>query len=196
MHLKHEVVATFLGIQVYVDKNMVDDSIRPKHVPTRVHSFSSSMSRDCAIMLPSEFHMLTFVVDDVNAVFIHTELCMDSLFIVQPMWNFMATVFGRDSVIHCVLYHDKANALVLGVFDATRLRGVDLSSESIIQRHIKVHEILHQNPHPDVYYHWLGYAQNCLENLHNPNNPFSAHQMLIFGPDCNKRVLANIDTSR
>ena len=196
MHLKHEVVAMFLGVQVHVDHNVVKENVRPTQVPGRVSSYSAAADNHLAIMLPSEFHMLTFVVDNGNSVFVHTELCADSLFLVQAQWRFIANVFGSDSVVHGLLYHDKANVPVLGIFDATRLRGVDLHTESLLERHMKIYTLMHEMPHPSIQYHWMGYAKHCHANVRNPNNPFSAHQILVFGQDDNQRVLAGIDTSR
>lgn len=195
MHLKHEVVAQILGIQVYVDLSVIDCSINPTRVPARVSSFSPELSGHCAIMLPSEHHMLTFIIDGLDSVFVHTDLCPDSLFTAQTKWNFLARMFGSDSVIHCVFYRDASNALALGVFDATRLSGVDLSAHEMLERHVKVHDIVHSSVSSELNYHWMGYARNCYEHIRSPEKPFHAHQMLVFTLDGNRRVLASLSIS-
>lgn len=192
MHLKHEVVAKFLGVQVYVDLSVLGLSFDSTNVPEKVQGFTSDLHDKPAIMLPSEFHMLTFVIDGLESVFVRTELCPDSLFTAQGQWNVLSRIFGADSVVHCMLYRDQVGKMVLAAFDVTRLKGVDLRSQDILQRHVQVHEILHRVKPVDVQYHWLGYARSCHESISDPHKPFTSHQMLVFNPDQNLRVLARI----
>ena len=189
MHLKQEVVADFLGVCVYLDPE-IWDALGVTHpvIPDRVQSFRPEHEGLGAITLPDEYHMLTFVVNGAGDVFVFTDMCRDFVFHCKPLWRGLGAVFGPNSVIHGVAYRGDARSgageLVLGVFDATHAGGEDLRGLPVLERHQRVHAQMHSSVHgvpARVFYHWLGYSQNCYACIEHA--PYTSHQMLVFAAD-------------
>jgi hypothetical protein len=196
MHLKQEVIANFFGVCVAVDPALsLARGLMHPTIPDRVRSLRLPEDYDrCAIVLPDEYHMLTFVTDVNGGSFVYSDMNGDYVFRCQATWVGVCAVFGVDSVVHGVAYRGdarhRAGELVLGVFDASRLNGVELSDRPILERHQCVHARMHAaGKLPDrVLYHWLGYAESCYRSVERA--PFESHQMLLFkdNGDC-ERVL-------
>lgn len=196
MHLKQEVVGTFFGVCVYVDPAMqLSQHFTHPTIEQRVQSYKPEHDSRFAVVLPDEHHLLTFIIDRGGGVFVFSGMATDFMFRCPALWAGIGTLFGPDSVVHGVAYRGDArhapDEMVLGVFDASRIRGEDLRGRAVLERHQRVHALMHAAGElpPRVHYHWLGYAPTCHANI--ASAPFTSHQMLVLNEDgVHERVLA------
>jgi hypothetical protein len=167
-------------------------------IPSRAHSNSASIPEDTlAMMLPEECHALTAVVDSREQVFFYTALRPEHLFLARPHWRVLGNIFPPNSIVHGVVYRNKRGVLVMGVFDASKLNGMDLHSMPQLDRHVLVHKTLHAaQPIPHIQYHWTGYKETCYKHICAADKPFECHQMLVFGAAGNMRVLGSLVIAR
>ena len=197
MSVAQAVSREFLGISVFIADDMTSGNFNHPSIPGRVQGVGSNAeSSEVAIVLPDEGATLTMCIDTIKGVYVYTELCPGQLFLAKGPWTCLADIFDPDSIVHGVAYYNRAGVMTLGVFDASRLAGKDLRGLEVLDRHVRVHEVLHRKPLPGlVQYHWAGFAHCCYAHITRDTNPFTAHQMLVLGSNgVNRRVLGPLLT--
>ena len=183
-----------LGIPARVEPAVLD-AVRRAHpvVPARQESFRDAAETTMAVALPDASMMLSLVVGADGAVLVYAG--GEDVFRAPGRLHGVAAALGADSIVHALAYTTPAGDVELGVFDAARLAGCDLSALPMLERHVQVHARLHAGPLPAVVrYHWAGFAGTCYHDLARAGKPFDAHQMLVFRPGGVVRVLGPLVT--
>jgi hypothetical protein len=125
-------------------------------------------------VMPRDALLVTLVVCENGATFVDTHEDTGTLHMARP--DFSLSGFVPDhSVIHALCYTNKKNKRMLGLFDASKIGGEDMTGLTPLQRHCSVFEMYHaaakdKSVPAHILYHGVYYQKACLEmrrdNLH------------------------------
>jgi hypothetical protein len=133
-----------------------------------------------AMLWPTEADLVTVFIEE-ECSFAQAP-SQSQLHVLQSQWHSIQSLIPTDSICHCVVYANKRGDLTMGVYDVVRLAGQDLTHESILERHARLHTMMQnmqQDPGP-VQVHWIGFENACINLLLCPNTllPFETHKVL------------------
>ena len=144
---------------------------RVSHTPVARETYSSDrpLPEDflAASVMPDNALLVTLLVTAGGATFVDTHQCEGVLFMARPRYQ-LRGVMTDDSVVHAFMYRDRGRHLRLGIFDANKLGGEDVSALAPLQRHCRVYEAYHAAAAAGfatayVLYHGVFYEHACLE---------------------------------
>jgi len=118
-------------------------------------------------LVPRDAEIVTLITTATETFVLFPEASGNSLFMVRPSFS-ARHIVGADSVAHGWLYRDRRQRTHVAVFDASRLKGVDLRAQSALQRHTSVHAQLNALPtNTSIHYHWSGHEEHCMRPFHH-----------------------------
>jgi len=118
-------------------------------------------------VMPRDALLVTLVVSEDGATFVDTHQELGALHMVRP--EFCLKGFVPDhSVLHALCYTDKKNKRLIGIFDANKIAGEDISQLSPLKRHRRVFELYHSAARAKwipshILYHGVYYQKACQE---------------------------------
>ena len=119
-----------------------------------------------ASVMPDNALLVTLLVTPCGATFVDTHQSEGVLFMARPRYQLRGVV-ADDSVVHAFMYRDRECQQRLGLFDANKLGGEDVSVLAPLDRHCRVFDAYHAaaaaGPRPaNVQYHGVFYEHACL----------------------------------
>lgn len=138
-------------------------------------------------MLPDDSLLVTLILFQDGRTFVDPHQSFGVLHMAKPMYSLKGMLPG-DSILHGFLYDDKHETKKLGLFDATKIGGVEIGHEDALQRHSMLFDILHSsdalnNLPCHIIYHGAFYENACLK-LDIDSLPFSTQSIMRL-PSCN-----------
>jgi len=124
-------------------------------------------------VMPEHAILVSLIVLEDGVTFVDTHERDGVLFMARPDFNLRGIV-PADSVVHGFMYSDRDGLALLGVFDANKIAGEDVTALAPLQRHCRVFDIFHSNNlkvPAHITYHGVFYEHACLE-LDCANLPF------------------------
>lgn len=117
-----------------------------------------------AMLLPKNADMYVVYTDSNSCLFVRSP-AYSGCFFLQERWEQLAPVLQQDSVCRAIVYRDKSQKLIMGVYDVLQLQGVAQTHLSVLQRHTVLHSLFANHILSDsscsVCAHWLG-EEGCL----------------------------------
>lgn len=175
-----------MGCELHLH-SMSSNPIYPPLTTPRVYDQANYqiLPDDKIVMIIPEGAIMVHVVNTGGLMYIQT--IVDG----HTQWNIGSgllyeTEFPPESSVQCVLYFDKENREILGVFDVIRLNGVELSHIGALQRHIQLRESMkeHTVKGIQVRFLWVGYEKDCLRAIRSPDSIAGLH----FNVKCIGRI--------
>ena len=119
-----------------------------------------------ASIVPEHAMLVTLVVTPDGATLVDTHQTDGVLYMARPRYQ-LRRVVRDDSVVHAFMYRDREGEPRLGVFDANKLAGEDVSALEPLQRHCRVFEAYHAAAAAyvlpaHVQYHGVFYEHSCV----------------------------------
>jgi hypothetical protein len=182
-------------------------------------------SHDACMLLPRDAEFFSLVVDKVGGVYVKPQGGGERIYCIQPQFAALSRLLPGDSACRAIAYPSEvagaaglagtAGALVLGVYDLTRLEGSDLHEQGVLERHALLHETVSLNfrqfeehaarvhaagprPcewNPHVRVHWVGWQEACVNVLQNSKDlPFQASHICRLDEDEYVKLLAPVRT--
>ena len=102
-------------------------------------------SKDACMLLPCDAEFFAIVVDRVGGVYIKPHGADEIIYRMQPQFASIARLLPGDSACLVIVYHCNSGKLHMGVYDLTRLSGVDLKAKTLLERHAILHETVSFN---------------------------------------------------
>jgi len=188
---------------------------------------------DACMLLPCDAEFFSLVVDKVGGVYVKPQGGGERIYCIQPQFAVLSRLLPGDSACRAIAYpsgvagaagsdpkgaHAAGNsgALVLGVYDITRLEGNDLHELGVLERHALLHETVSMNfrlyeehtarvqaagrrPcewNPHVRVHWVGWQEACVNVLQNSKDlPFQASFICRLDEEEYVKLLAPVRTN-
>ena len=113
-----------------------------------------------AMILPNEADF--YILHVQQNIIIAQSNASTNMYILHARWQALRALFPPGSICYCLVYRDKKNTLCMGIYDVLQIGAKTLHGESVIQRHIQLHEHLHGKQLPlDMKIHWVGFEKAC-----------------------------------
>ena len=131
-----------------------------------------------ACVLPEHSMLVSMLVCRNGATFVYTHEREGVLFTARPQYSLRGIV-PDDSVVHAFVYCDRDGRVLLGVFDANKIGGADVSTLAPLTRHCQVFDMYHaqRTAAELVVYHGVYYEHACLQ-LDSASLHFQASRIL------------------
>ena len=130
---------------------------------------SCAATRDCAAMLlPRGAEMFTIYIDKQGGHFVRgQEEKQDCCFyVLKERWCTLRNMLPADSTCRAIVYSLRCGRLVMGVYDVTRLAGVDKTSEPVFSRQEVLFNLWRTAaPASDIEHHWVGMEGSLFEHM-------------------------------
>jgi hypothetical protein len=171
-------------------------------------------SKDACMLLPCDAEFFAIVVDRVAGVYIKPHGADEIIYRMQPQFASLARLLPGDSACLVIVYHCNLGKLHMGVYDLTRLSGVDLKAKTLLERHAILHETVsfnfkqfqslrHQQgapPHSEweanVWVFWVGWQEACVNVVaHSTDLPFKPAYICRLDDDEYVKLLTPIKTA-
>jgi hypothetical protein len=135
-----------------------------------------------AMLLPRNSELFSIFTDERHGLFVQAQGCED-LFVLQARWAVLKLLLPANSSCLVVAYENKANVLMLGVFDVLRVEGVDRSAVSVFDRQAELFSLFQKAPKlQDIEQHWVGLEHALVSYMQIPEHvrslPFEVDHML------------------
>jgi len=135
------------GARVTINVGMPWSSVRYPHVsqtPIRREAYDSArpVPEDffAASVVPEDALLVTLLVTAEGATFVDTHQKEGVLFMARPRYQ-LRSIVSPDTIVHGFMYADRMKQPRLGLFDANRVGGEDLSTLAPLLRHQRVYEM-------------------------------------------------------
>lgn len=135
------------GARVTINVGMPWSSVRYPHVsqtPIRREAYDSArpVPEDffAASVVPEDALLVTLLVTAEGATFVDTHQKEGVLFMARPRYQ-LRSIVSPDTIVHGFMYADRMKQPRLGLFDANRVGGEDLSTLAPLLRHQRVFEM-------------------------------------------------------
>ena len=135
------------GARVTINVEMPWSCVRYPHVsqtPIRREAYDSArpVPEDffAASVVPDAAMLVTLLVTAEGATFVDTHQKEGVLFMVRPRYQ-LRSIVPPDTIVHGFMYADRNLEPRLGLFDANRMDGEDLSALAPLIRHQRVFEM-------------------------------------------------------
>lgn len=144
---------------------------------------SAASSHFAAMLLPRAADLYVVFSDSNLGMFVRSP-GYAGCFFLQKQWAQLSQVLPKDSVCRVTVYRNKADRLVLGVYDVLRLEGIDQLHLPVVERHKAVHQLFKKLSVTldGVMPHWVGEEGCLLEHMRKPEFcntlPFDIDNML------------------
>lgn len=135
-------------------------------------------------VMPEHALLVSLLVLEGGVTFVDTHQRDGELFMARPDFSLRGIV-PDDSVVHAFIYSDRDGHTLLGVFDANKIAGEDVTALAPLQRHCRVFDLFHVVAGlapAHIAYHGVFYEHACLE-LDCTNLPFRPESVLRL-PHC------------
>jgi len=197
-------VVVYSGISVFAH---LDEMPR---IQSGITTHSKSNVSNIAFLNPENSEIYQISYCDSQQVFIRHISDKNAVFLLHPKFYLLSALLPKRSTVMCICWRNNADdQLNLGLYDLLKLDGTCLRHLPILQRHIKLHEVIsvnhncvkneeryiEQQNHAKYFVHWIGYENACIETfLHARNNlQFKPSCILRLEDDCYEKVLLPID---
>lgn len=190
-------VLVYSGISIFAH---LDDM---PSIETSITTHSMANDSCIALIHPENSEIYQIFYCHSQQVFIRHISDKNAVFLLHPKFYLLSALIPNNSTVMCICWRNNVNdQLNLGLYDLLRLDGTCMKHLSILQRHIKLHEVIsvnhdlvknderyiEQQNHAKYFVHWIGYEKACIETfLHARHN-------LQFKPSCILRL--DTDTDR
>jgi hypothetical protein len=168
----HSHALHVLGVQVLLkmDGLVLLEETLPKVPRCEAGRYTSSAAtRECAAMLlPRGAEMFTIYIDKHGGHYVRgVEGEQDcSFFVLKERWCTLRNVLPADSTCRAIVYSLRCGRLVMGVYDVTRLAGVDKTSEPVFSRQEVLFNLWRTAaPASDIEHHWVGMEGSLFEHM-------------------------------
>ena len=188
-------------------------------------------AHEACMLLPCDAEFFSLVVDKVGGVYVKPQGGGERIYCIQPQFAALSRLLPGNSACRAIAYPSEvvgaagaagaagtsgtSGALVLGVYDLTRLEGNDLHERGVLERHALLHETVSLNfrhfeehaarvhaagPRPCEWYshvrvHWVGWQDACVNALENSKDlPFKASHICRLDEDEYVKLLAPVCT--
>jgi hypothetical protein len=183
-----------LGVQVLfkLNSNVLLCETMPSvpRIDAGKYKSNPSTSELPAMLLPRAAEMFTIYIDKQGGLFARAQdSSLDAaqdggFFVLQERWCALTHALPPDSTCRVMVYRDRSGRLVMGVFDLTKLAGVDQTAETVFARQEALFSLWRDAAAPtgDVEHHWVGMEGSLLEHLKDDSFlrglPFDVDNML------------------
>jgi hypothetical protein len=134
-------------------------------------------------LVPSSAEVVTLITTETDSFILFPADDSDDVFYATPLFQ-ARPAMGANTVVHGWLYTDKRAVVHIGVFDATRVRGVELRELPPLERHSAVHALLHKfGCEHRIHYHWSGYESHCMRPFHHGKLDYAIGGIARLSPD-------------
>lgn len=183
-----------LGIPIFVRLNsLLTMTPELPSIAGRQRSSTQETAQHPATLLPYDGIFLTIIIDQNGGLYVRTQKEENKLYVMQPRWAAVATLFPKDSILFAILYTSSNGMLVLGIYDIVREEGTELLNHSLLERHAKVQQYIRNNqPHAEISAHWVGYEAACMK-INRNDLPFRVKYTVRLGENKYTPVL-QLDT--
>jgi len=176
------------GARVTINVGMPWSEVRYPRVsetPIRREVYNSArpMPEDffAASVVPEDALLVTLLVTAEGATFVDTHRCDGVLFMARPRYQ-LRNIVPPDSVVHAFMYTDRMLEPRLGLFDANKMRGEDLSALAPLLRHQRVYEMCNDaatrgHMTEFVRYHGVFY-EHCVMEVDGRSLPFPSSSVV------------------
>lgn len=119
-------------------------------------------------VFPLDSVIISLILTSEGNTYIDTHDKEGMLFMAKPDYN-MKGIMSNDSILHAFLYTNKKGDNNLGLFDANKINGVDVSTNCPLGRHRVLFEDYHMNVKKqdlapgNILHHGVGYEFAVLE---------------------------------
>lgn len=190
-----------LGVEIVFMLDEAHALLRAAHmhqIPVLEQRKCTSSAASCklaAMLLPRGAELYALYTDTQNGLFVRTA-SYPGFFCLQEQWRQLALVLPKDSVCRAVVYRDKADKLIFGVYDMLRVQGVDQTHLPVIERHKQVHALFKKQAVDAVSPHWVGEEGCLVQHVKNKqfcdSLPFDIDYMLRMHEDGEREVYRQV----
>jgi len=118
-------------------------------------------------IMPEDALLATILVCDGGATFVDVHQEPGLVYMARPDFN-MRGIVPDKSVLHAFVYNDKCGKRLMGLFDANKIGGEDVSEQPPLVRHGKVFQLYHEAAATaqvplHILHHGVYYEQACIE---------------------------------
>ena len=160
--------------------------------PRYVHHNPATNAETMSTLVPRGAETVTVITTEESTFLLFPEQDSDDVFYARPRYA-AHHCLGAHSVVHGWLYTDKRNVVRIGLFDASRIKGVDLRTKSCLERHTAVHELLHEvGGESCLHYHWSGHEAQCMRPFHTFKLHFDISGIARLTPDLGDSGAASV----
>ena len=178
-----------LGVEIVFMLEQTDELLQSMQqyslplVQQRKFTSSASSQHFAAMLLPKNAEFFVVYTDANSEVFVRAE-GYAGCFFVQLQWAQLKELLPPETVCRALLYRNKQEQLILGVFDVLRLAGVDHTQMPVVERHKVVHQLYGRlgKMLNGIVPHWVGEEGCLLEHMRDAafcdGLPFEIDHML------------------
>lgn len=197
-------VVVYSGIAIFAHLNEMPS------IQTSMTTHSKSNDSCIALLHPENAEIYQIYYCEAQQVFIRHISDKDSVFLLHPKFYLLSALLPNHSSVMCICWRNNANdQLNMGLYDLLKLDGNCLKHLPILQRHIKLHEVIsnhhdlvkndaryiEQQNHAKYFVHWIGYEKACIETFSYARNNLQFKPSCIFrlDNDSYQKVLLPVD---
>jgi hypothetical protein len=156
---------------------------------------SDNSSKLPAMLFPRGSEMYYLYVDTSGHTFVRTS-SHDSVFFLQQQWTHLQHIIHNDSIVLAIVYRNKQEQLVMGIYDILRASGVEYDGYNIFDRQKHLFQLFAQQT-PDnfcesITAHWVGEEASLVQYMRDSaflqTLPFEIDNMLRINQTTGKHL--------
>ena len=166
-----------MGVELQIHA-LQNEGLYPAMTPPRVYKDKQYESSNAMVMLVPEGSIMLTIVSENGSIFIQHKHEQ------EVKWHMASALMQNfslppDIIFHVLLYIDKFNHVVLGMYDMSRVNGVSTKEKTCLQRHIELRKLvgeqtIHVREESIHKFHmrflWVGYEKDCISSLKKREN--------------------------
>jgi hypothetical protein len=156
---------------------------------------SNTGSKNPAMIFPRDSEIYSLYPDTNGTTFVQTP-GENRVFFLREEWTHIKDVIKNDSMVLAIVYRNKSEELVMGIYDILKASGVSYKSRNIFARQQYLFSIFAQNNktnlRPSITPHWVGEEGSLQEHMNRSEFlntlPFEIDHILRINECINKET--------